>query len=473
MENNRTNHAVDGTVGNAFRLKMREGAQTLVRASVSERSGKNYDGNFRKWRNYLEEANALYDVETGGCNEFMDYTKCKQDKIDLLNEFIFHTRTYSANKGTTIAGTLSGIKHIFAANGKDTEVFDSHILSMSKVGCRMLDGVEGRNRQDEEDKRVPFTFDMIVVALDYYENQPSVMLHSVSTCFVLGYFGCLRVSNYIPMPGSEHHAITAGEMSFEFQGNIKRTAYQLATETGNPLIHNLILVRIFVASSKGDRFKKGRNLDIPASGLAPGMFNAAHHLMKWAAMAGYSAPSDLFVSFNGFMPGTSRQEPTYNIMMDEVKRWAKMYGIPVHKAGTHCFRIGSATQMEAGEMEKQEIRDHGDWRTESSCKVYKKGSLAQAQRVYNILANKNIYTESDRQRECGGTSGGNTGMAARNQQLLTQQLDPQRGGSTNASPPQENGGRKRCRSMLAGPRAPSVTRATAISSVPSSNYTRK
>lgn len=412
---------------------MREGAQSLARASISERSAKNYDGNFRKWRNFLEEADALVDPQSGNSNEFLDFEESDADRVALLNEFIYYVRTYSNNKGTTIAATLSGIKHIFAVNRKRTEIFDDAILGMSKTGCRMLDGKEGRNRQDEEDKRVPFTIDMILIALDHYANQPSVMLHSIATCFVLAYFGCLRVSNYVPMPGSEHHAITASEITFVFNGGIKRTAYELATRGGNPTRDELMFVNIFVASSKGDRFRKGRQFIIPASGLVAGAFNAAYHLMQWAAMAGYASPGDLFVSFNGFMPNTPRQEPSYVIMMEEVKQWARKFNIPVHKAGTHCFRIGAATQMDAGELEKKEIRDHGDWRTESSCVLYKKNSMAQARRVYNVLAEPGIYTDVDRQIESNKGCSSREGiveLTTGGQQL---QVSSQQGGCNNGS----------------------------------------
>lgn len=391
----------------------------MAMASVSEGSQGNYLTHWRKWLEF--QAVTGYNVGANGAsNELFQGTAEYNQQVEILEMFIAYCYDILKNKAPTVAQTLSGVRYHFQVKGWCNKAFDDVRLARIRGGAaKKLDSKEGRNKKEEE-KRVPITALTLLIMLDHMSLVKSLRNMALSVGLVLGYFGCLRVSNYVPKPTCEEHCITLGSVEFAIKGKYtdKVDAFYANTEKiQDCLVEELVWVRVNVPSGKTKAQGEASSFYLPARDLEENMFNAAHYLFHWARARGSGGKlNDPFISYREFENNRSKIVcPKYDDCLKTVKKMAEEMGIPLDQAGTQCMRIGAATQLKAIEAAERQVVGGSSSSSSSSSKVYKLGDWAEGSssaslymrtaahgmnEIYQKLARIDVYSALDLEMAC-------------------------------------------------------------------------
>ncbi len=392
-----------------YKAALRAKVAELAASCVKKSSSSNYETHMNKWRKFLGlvglPTDSADDVVLEGQNNHIN----KREVVDL---FITHLHTKCENAASTIANTLTGVRHNFMLAGVDVEMFEHPRTMMIRKGIRNVDASQGRNKRDEE-KRIPFKMTMLLVMLDNLTTPTcSRYTTALGVGLILGYFGCLRVSNYVPRPLCPEHCITADDVEFCFKqrdgegaetGELDSYLASWVQEwDGYLMLADLVYVQITVRSSKTDRDRKGHAFYLPSENLPTGTFNAAEHLWLWARAAGYQRGTDPFVSYLKKAPRQYGEKPEivtrvipYEEHLIMIKQMATEFGIPWDQIGTHNWRIGAATAMKTAERDgslgvaarDSQVNELGAWAENStSVTLYERTASRTMQLVYAALA---------------------------------------------------------------------------------------
>ncbi len=263
-------------------------ASKLAAGSVGDNSRELYHRAFVRWQDYLQLRAAL--VVDGVDNSYLQRCVSEEQRTALLTGFMAYLSVDSrGNKASTVSTTLVGVKFFFTLAGHATNIFTGDAAARARQGCIRRDADNGRNLLVDSEK-LPFPLELVLLAcadaapVDGDAATFDLLRWAQSTCLVMGYFGTMRVSNYIRMAKTPKHPVTAASVKFVYR--VSESAEDVVEYAAHELLHvsdgeELLEVYIFARFSKGDRKGQGRTITIAAAPDAT-RFCAARHLQRWA-----------------------------------------------------------------------------------------------------------------------------------------------------------------------------------------------
>ena len=271
-----------------------------------------------------------------------------------------------AEPGQTVAPRTAGVyvsavRKFLQNSGVDTRFMDnSQYIRNTKAGLAQLYRIQ-TNRTDADRERIAITIDMIQ---EYYAHvggaNPTLPQLAVYTASILGFTIVARVSEYLPAEGSEH-LLTTDAITFELpDGRIVAAYNAFRHETVKPKA-----VSILIRSKKND--KRGRGFKYHFNAAGPdATYCIAAVLWEYAIRAKPAKGQSFF-----YIPELQwTLKPPY--FAKQLKLLGKHFGLDPARISSHSLRIGGATTLAAAGLTDGDIRNMGDWKSNTFMQYVRK-----------------------------------------------------------------------------------------------------
>jgi hypothetical protein len=349
----------------AFLDRHMSGVQLLLRQSVAPSTQARYASAWPRWLTFVHHA-----IPRAGPSDYVPSSVPTEEltrRLLAFAHYLYEERGASAN---SVSMTLVGLRHSLQSRLVDAAAFDSSLLSALRTALRRISPPSTRSTGP----RLPFVVDMVRQFARYAHQRPTPLNHMTAVGAILGFFNCMRSSEYCVTLRSLH-TLRAVDVDFEvsFHRSVTASATVMipAHLIGSyplPSFH-LRAVRIVQHSAKNIRpgepqVKWFSALAAVATPFTPPAFDGpvclVRELHAWACRADFEAPDNYFLSFAG---PAERTNLTYQHMLSAVQAVARLYGLDPTRCGTHSLRIGGATAVQATLGSDIAVIQAGNWRS--------------------------------------------------------------------------------------------------------------
>jgi hypothetical protein len=205
----------------------------------------------------------------------------------------------------------------------------------------------------------------------------------------MAYFLLLRQSEYIYKSHESNHAIKANDIEFM---HVTGKVFSKSYEVENWQYSDVESVKISLPHCKNDPFRRGNQFWYEAHKAKADEFDIVAEMFQWAKLA-KSLPEDVFTSFR-----TSNGEIfrlTYYAVTKKIKETALAFHLNPKIFGTHSWRIGGATTLDAAKVPMENIQLQGRWKSSNMPMHYSKANRSEFNNARGALANESWFTVTD------------------------------------------------------------------------------
>jgi hypothetical protein len=250
---------------------------------------------------------------------------------------------------------LSGVRKFLERQGVDTAFMDkSQYLRNTKQGLaqhyRMTVNTTAGDRE-----RIPVTRDMIMLfqRVSTY-GKPTLAQQAVYTAMLMGFTMVARVSEYLETPGDATHLLLTDRIQFEVEGGQTIQACE-AYKHPKALI---TAVTVNIKSKKNDPKGRGYKYHFTRAGPTD-KYCIVQELWAYAARTRPLKGRSFF-----YIPALNwTLKPPY--FAQQLRKLAVINGLDPSRVSSHSLRIGGASTLAAAGLTGPEIKNMGDWKSNS------------------------------------------------------------------------------------------------------------
>jgi hypothetical protein len=354
----------------------------LIRNSVQGSTQNRYNAHWDQWKKFLVIFHA--DDNRTVLDEFL---KCEssEGKLEHIIAFAAYLHLDCKFKKPTVGNYLSAIKYFLVSSGCNVDFFSNIAVSKILTGMHLVDSAKGIL----PDQKKPFPLQMTRYLVDVILDNTQMKHKVIRVAVLMAYFLLLRQSEYIYKPTESNHALKAHNVEFM---HIKDKNFYMSHLVSQWNYSDVESVRITLPHCKNDPFRRGNQFWYEAHKALEGEFDIVKEMFQWA-IAAQSLTDDVFTSFRNNQGVIYRL--TYYSVVKQIKATALAFHLNPKIFGTHSWRIGGATTLDAAKVPMESIQLQGRWKSTSMPMHYSKGNRNEFNNARQVLANESWFTVKD------------------------------------------------------------------------------
>jgi hypothetical protein len=306
-------------------------------------------------------------------------------KLEHIIAFAAYLHVDCKFKKETVGNYLSAIKFYLVSYGVNVEFFSNVAVSKILTGMHLTDVAAGVL----PDQKKPFPLQMTRHLVDVILSASDMKHKVVRVAALMAYFLLLRQSEYIFKANESNHALKVCNIEFM---HAVRKVFVRSNEVSNWMYSEVESVRVTLPHCKNDPFRRGNQFWYEAHKAGDKEFDIVAEMFQWAKVANSQA-DDVFTSFRNEVGVIYRL--TYYTITKFIKATAVAFHLNPKIFGTHSWRIGGATTLDAAKVPMESIQLQGRWKSTSMPMHYSKGNRNEFNRARQALANENWFTVTD------------------------------------------------------------------------------
>jgi hypothetical protein len=355
---------------------------TLIRNSVQSSTRNRYDAQWDKWKFFLTIFHA--ENTTGRTDEFLKLQSA-DGKLEHIIAFAAYLHVDCKFKKETVGNYLSAIKYYLISFGNDVAFFSNIAVTRILTGMHLTDVAKGVL----PDQKKPFPLQMTRYLVDVLLTRNDMKHRVIRVGVLMAYFLLLRQSEYVYKSTEMNHAIRACDVEFmHVSGQVFWKSYEVALWK----YADVESVKVSLPHCKNDPFRRGNQFWYEAHKAKQGEFDIVAEMFEWAQLAN-SLSDDVFTSFRNEDGEISRL--TYYAITKKIRDTALAFHLNPKIFGTHSWRIGGATTLDAAKVPMESIQLQGRWKSVNMPMHYSKANRSEFNNARTVLANESWFTVKD------------------------------------------------------------------------------
>jgi integrase len=290
------------------------------------------------------------------------------------------------SRAVTIGNYMSAIRTQFVLMTQDVAFLDGEKIKRFRRAVQLEEGKLGI----QQDKKKPLPFELLKEIVNEVLDKRNMGDQPYRIAVLMAYFFLLRQSEYIYSPRENDHAIRVSDVQFRVSTG-QLIASHLLRESGFS-IDEVDLVKITLRHCKNDPFRQGNSFWV--SRERDNNMDFVKELAEFAWSAN-CREGDVFTSCRSEGKGEKLIRVTYARIMKLLRDTAKRHGLDEKTFGTHSFRIGGATALDAGRIDQKTIQQLGGWKSDTTHMQYAQPSVGRFKSAHEALLNDEIFTLKD------------------------------------------------------------------------------
>ena len=290
------------------------------------------------------------------------------------------------SRAVTIGNYMSAIRTQFVLATQDVAFLDGEKIKRFRRAVQLEEGKLGI----QQDKKKPLPLELLKEIVNEVLDKESMTDRPYRVAMLMAYFFLLRQSEYIYSPRENDHAVRVTDVQFRVSTG-QLISSHLLRKSGFS-VGEVDLVKITLRHCKNDPFRQGNSFWV--SRERDNSMDFVQELADFAWSAN-SKEGDVFTSCRSEGKGEKLVRVTYARIIKLLSETAKRHGLDEKTFGTHSFRIGGATALDAGRVDQKTIQQLGGWKSDATHMQYAQPSVGRFKSAHEALLDDGTFTLKD------------------------------------------------------------------------------